>query len=102
MRQRIDMNHLPDAVAAKKPSRLKRLLGALWYEERTVFVDTGQPGPRVLFTDGHEATHALCEWHEDLLRLDTEDELFKQLYRGVGSRGHLRRRPPHLPGRSLP
>jgi IrrE N-terminal-like domain len=83
VRERLEIGDLPDAVAAKKPSRLKRWLGALWYEERTVFVDTSQPEPRVLFTDCHETTHALCEWHRDVLRLDTEDELFKQLYPGV-------------------
>ena len=33
----------------------------------------------MLFTDAHEATHAMCRWHEDILRLDTEDELFERL-----------------------
>ena len=36
----------------------------------------------------------MCVWHEDVLRLDTEDELFKQLHPGVEAEanfgaGHL-------------
>jgi hypothetical protein len=73
---------------------LKRILGAYWYDERVVFIDTEQADERVLFTDAHEATHAMCRWHEDVLRLDTEDELFKQLHPGVEAEanfgaGHL-------------
>jgi hypothetical protein len=83
VRERVDIGSLPSEVIAKKPARLKRLLGALWFEERTIFIDTTQPETRVLFTDAHEAGHALCEWHEDVLRLDTEDELFRQLHAGV-------------------
>jgi hypothetical protein len=83
VRERVDMAKLPKEVRAKKPSKLNRVLGALWYEERIVFIDTDQKDERVLFTDAHEATHAVCDWHEDVLRLDTEDELFKQLHPGV-------------------
>ncbi len=63
------------------PTRLaiapKPLLGALWFEERTVYVDASQSAPRRRFTEAHELIHALCPWHEPVLRLDTEDELFR-------------------------
>jgi len=54
-----------------------RILGALWFAERTVFVDEGQSEPRRRFTEAHELVHALCPWHEAVLRVDTEDELFR-------------------------
>jgi hypothetical protein len=63
------------------PDGLRRdgraLLGALWFEERTVFVDERQSAPRRRFTEAHELTHALCPWHEAVLREDTEAELFR-------------------------
>ena len=93
LRDRVDVGKLPEEVAAKRPAALKRILGALWFEERTVFIDTEQPDERVLFTDAHEATHAMCRWHEDILRLDTEDELFEQLDILAS-----RRRPTSAPG----
>jgi hypothetical protein len=67
------MPALPDAV--RTPGR--RLLGALWFEERTLFVDPGQSRVRRRFTEAHELVHALCPWHEAVLREDTEDELFR-------------------------
>jgi hypothetical protein len=76
IRERIDVAQLPSEVRASKPSIMKRILGAVWFEERTVFIDTSQPEPRQLFTDGHEATHAMCAWHKETMALlDTEDEL---------------------------
>jgi hypothetical protein len=64
---------LPERV--RTPGR--RLLGALWFEERTIFVEQGQAAPRRRFTEAHELAHALCPWHEAALREDTEDELFR-------------------------
>ena len=52
------------------------VLGAVWLEERTLFVDSGQSAPRRRFTEAHELVHALCPWHEAVLRLDTAAELF--------------------------
>src|SRR5215207_5417132 len=71
---RRDIAELPRAIAT--PDR--RLLGALWFERREVYVDLAQPEPRRRFTDAHEAIHALCPWHEAVLREDTEDELFRE------------------------
>ena len=52
------------------------VLGAVWLEERALFVDRGQSAPRRRFTEAHELMHALCPWHEAVLRLDTAAELF--------------------------
>lgn len=70
---RHDIGALPPGLAT--PGR--RLLGALWFERRTVYVDLSQPEPRRRFTDAHEAIHALCPWHAAALREDTEAELFR-------------------------
>jgi IrrE N-terminal-like domain len=67
------MPDLPDAV--RTPGR--PLLGALWFEERTIFVDERQAAARRRFTHAHELVHALCPWHEAALREDTEAELFR-------------------------
>lgn len=53
------------------------VLGALWFEERVMYVDGTQSGPRRAFTEAHELVHALCPWHFAALRLDTEAELFR-------------------------
>jgi hypothetical protein len=71
---RHDIAALPRAIAT--PGR--RLLGALWFERREVYVDLAQPEPRRRFTDAHEAMHALCPWHEAALREDTDAELFRE------------------------
>ena len=79
LRSRVDVAALPDEVRAAKPRLLKRILGAVWFEERTVFIDTSLSEPRQRFTDGHEATHAMCPWHaQTLALLDTEDELVRR------------------------
>jgi IrrE N-terminal-like domain len=67
------MPALPDVV--RTPGR--RLLGALWFEERTLFLDPEQSRVRRRFTEAHELIHALCPWHEAVLREDTEEELFR-------------------------
>jgi Zn-dependent peptidase ImmA (M78 family) len=54
---------------ARKPRWWKRIIGATWFSERTVFIDRTDPDVRQQFTDGHEAMHALCPWHEPALRL---------------------------------
>jgi len=64
---------LPERV--RTPGR--RLLGALWFEERTIFLEDRQSMARRRFTEAHELMHALCPWHEAVLREDTRDELFR-------------------------
>lgn len=55
----------------------EQILGALWFEERLMYVNSGQSKPRRAFTEAHELVHALCPWHRAVLRLDTETELFR-------------------------
>ena len=55
----------------------EEILGALWFEERLVYVRSGQSAPRRTFTEAHELVHALCPWHYAVLRRDTEAELFR-------------------------
>jgi Zn-dependent peptidase ImmA (M78 family) len=83
VRDRIDMRDLPKALEAKKPRFWSRILGAYWHDERVVFIDREQPEQRQFWTDGHEAAHAMCGWHAEILRLDNEDTLFKRLHPGV-------------------
>jgi len=61
----------------------RRLLGAFWYAERALFVDAGQSAPRRRFTEAHELVHALCPWHEAVLRHDTEAELFRPVREAI-------------------
>ncbi len=79
VRERIDMRKLPKALEAKKPRIWSRILGAYWHDERVIFIDRNQPEPRQFWTEAHEATHVMCPWHSDVLRLDNEDTLFKRL-----------------------
>jgi hypothetical protein len=67
------MPALPERI--RTPGR--RLLGALWFDERTIFLEESQPAARRRFTEAHELMHALCPWHEAVLREDTRDELFR-------------------------
>jgi hypothetical protein len=55
----------------------EEVLGALWFEERLMYVRSGQSTPRRTFTEAHELVHALCPWHRAVLRRDTEAELFR-------------------------
>jgi IrrE N-terminal-like domain len=53
----------------------ERLLGAVWFEERALFVRAGQSAARRRFTEAHETVHLLCPWHAAALRTDTAAEL---------------------------
>lgn len=71
----LDISDLPEEMAAKKPPRWKRILGAMLFAERVTFIDRSEQLSRVNFTDAHETIHAACPWHEPILRLDNEDTL---------------------------
>ncbi|HEX5619041.1 MAG TPA: ImmA/IrrE family metallo-endopeptidase [Solirubrobacteraceae bacterium] len=60
-----------------------RVLGAVWFEERVVFLDARQAPGRRRFTLAHELAHVLCPWHEAVFRLDTAQELFGSLVTGI-------------------
>ncbi|HEX8753778.1 MAG TPA: ImmA/IrrE family metallo-endopeptidase [Solirubrobacterales bacterium] len=81
--ERIDISELPAAVRAKAPAAFSRVLGALLPDQRVVFIDRGQVPVRQTWTNGHEAAHAMCGWHGEILRLDNESTLFRELYPGV-------------------
>ena len=71
-------------IDAPMPAVLReRVLGAVWFEERMLFVDTTQPRARRRFTHAHELAHVLCPWHEAVLRVDTAGELFGRLATGI-------------------
>jgi hypothetical protein len=65
-----------EPVAALGRAADRPLLGALWFEERTLFLERRQSAVRRRFTHAHELMHALCPWHRAVLRTDTEVELF--------------------------
>ncbi|HWK29195.1 MAG TPA: ImmA/IrrE family metallo-endopeptidase [Solirubrobacter sp.] len=71
------------ARVALPPTDERRILGALWFEERALFVDTRQSVPRRRFTEAHELVHLLCPWHAAVLRVDTAAELFGELALGI-------------------
>jgi hypothetical protein len=52
------------------------VLGAMLFEERTIYVNPNQALHRRRFTEAHEILHALCPWHHAALREDTAAELF--------------------------
>lgn len=81
--QVVDMAALPESIAAKKPSRWKRILGALLYREKTIFVDFSQGEERSNFTEAHETAHQLIPWHEDSFILDHEGTLFREVKAGL-------------------
>lgn len=83
VREQLDISSLPAELEKRKPPGWQRILGALWFKERVVFVDRSLPEPRQLFTDAHEASHVMCEWHEPTLELDNEDTLFREVRRQV-------------------
>jgi hypothetical protein len=71
-----------ERLPVREPLR-ERLLGAVWFEERALFVRAGQSAARRRFTEAHENAHLLCPWHAAVLRVDTADELFGPLASGI-------------------
>jgi hypothetical protein len=81
IRERIDLGRL---TWAPVPAVIHdRVLGAVWFEERIVFLDAKQTPGRRRFTLAHELAHVVCPWHEALLRLDTAGELFGPYGTGI-------------------
>jgi hypothetical protein len=72
----IDISHLPEEVAIKKPSALKKILGAYLFPAKTAFVDFSQPEGRARFIQAHELGHRVVPWHEGAF-LDDERRLFQ-------------------------
>jgi hypothetical protein len=61
----IDISHLPEELSRKKPSAIKKLLGAYLFRADTAFVDFAQPKGRAWFIQAHELGHRIVPWHED-------------------------------------
>ena len=66
---------VPEEIAIKKPSFLGRLLGALSFGPRVVYLASGTE-PRVRFTHAHELAHKIVPWHEDSHRFDDRGRVF--------------------------
>ena len=72
-----DTNAIPDEIEVKKPRLWKRILGAVLFSEKTIYVDRqNQIAPRANFTEAHEIAHVLLPWHQDAFRIDDERRLF--------------------------
>ncbi|MGZ8647730.1 MAG: ImmA/IrrE family metallo-endopeptidase [Solirubrobacteraceae bacterium] len=66
-----------------------RVLGALWFEQRALFVERTQSRARRRFTEAHELGHLLCPWHRAIVRLDTAGELFGSCAVGIEAEANL-------------
>ena len=78
--QIIDVSDLPEGLVAKKPSFVRKILGAYLMPTKTVFVDLGQTEGRARFTTGHELGHRILPWHEAAFSgacLDDANRLFR-------------------------
>lgn len=67
---------LPAEVEASKPSIWKRILGAVVFPTRVIYIDDKLEASRRRFTEAHETAHMLLPWHETAFLLDDERRLF--------------------------
>jgi IrrE N-terminal-like domain len=81
--QVVSIDELPDPPDARVPPRWKKILGALLYREKTIFVDFSQGEERSNFTEAHETAHQMIPWHEDAFILDHEATLFREVKEGL-------------------
>lgn len=70
----LDVSQLPPPLAARKPSFLRRVVGALWYRESVAFIDYSQPDARARFIEAHEIGHRALPWHRASHELFQDDE----------------------------
>lgn len=70
----LDVSALTTPLMARKPSFLKRVVGALWYREQVAFVDYSQAEVRARFTEAHEIAHRALPWHRQAHELFLDDE----------------------------
>src|SRR4051812_12547719 len=71
-----DISSLPAEVSSQNPGRWKRILGAVLFPEKVIYIDSHLHERRVRFTEAHEIAHMLIPWHEAVFRLDDERRLF--------------------------
>jgi len=67
---------IPAPLRKEKPAAWKRILGAVSFEGRVIYIDRHQTSGRTRFTHAHELAHLLLPWHEAAFRLDDERSLF--------------------------
>lgn len=70
------IDELPDEILSQKPGRWKKVVGAVLFADKTIYVDRRLHERRVTFTEAHEIAHMLIPWHETAFRLDDESRLF--------------------------
>jgi hypothetical protein len=87
IRERISIGGKGDA--SLPVSLRERVLGAVWFEERTLFLDTTVSLGRRRFTHAHELAHVLCPWHQAALRIDTAAQLFGRLATGIEAEANV-------------
>lgn len=76
IRETIDIGQLPTDLVGRRPGVLKRVIGAIFYRERTIFVDRSQGPARGRFIEAHEVIHKAIPWHETFYRLDDAPRVF--------------------------
>ena len=89
----VDIAHLPTGLVAKRPSLLRRVVGAIFYRERVVFVDRSQGVPRGRFIEAHEVSHKIIPWHEAIFRLDDKERIFGPTKRTLDIEADIGRAP---------
>ncbi len=70
----LDVGALPPKLLAKKPSFLRRVVGALVYSEEIAFVDRSTSASRGRFIEAHEISHRALAWHRGSHELRLDDE----------------------------
>lgn len=83
IRETLDIDQLPSVIRPRKPSLLRRLLGAYVFRAETAFVDFNQATPRARFTQAHEIGHKIIPWHEGSYYLDDDEKLFRETEDGL-------------------
>jgi len=67
---------LPHEIERNKPGRWKKILGAVVFPEKVIYIDRTTTVGRARFTQAHETAHMLLPWHETAFLLDDERRLF--------------------------
>lgn len=74
IREVLDISELPAPMLARKPSFLRRVVGALVYREQVAFIDYSQAETRSRFTEAHEIAHRALPWHQASHELFFDDK----------------------------
>lgn len=72
----IDVADLPIEKVARRPGLIKRVLGAIFYREKVIFVDRSQGTARGRFIEAHEISHRIIPAHQAFYRFDDQERVF--------------------------